>query len=46
MNTFIIIWIIFLLVCTHMIAFNLGGIRAYDKLEVELQKIKDELSGA
>ena len=45
MNTLIIIWIIFALVCTHILAYNFGAIGAYDKLDKELTKIKNELSG-
>ena len=46
MDTFLIILIVWLLVCTHMVAFNFGAIRAYDKLDKELTKIKDELIGS
>ena len=45
MDTIFIILIAIILICTHYIAYNFGAVKAYDKLDVELVKIKDELSG-
>jgi len=43
MDTILIILGIFLLICTHIVAYNIGGVKAYDKLDKDLMKIKDEL---
>lgn len=45
MDTGFIILIVILLICTHCIAYHFGALKAYDKVDVELVKIKDELSG-